>query len=142
MFTVYVLYSSKHDQIYLGYSSDLENRLLSHNKLATTGHTIKYRPWVIAYTEEYPSKAEAIKIIAGQKIYLGSNSRKIQILIFNARGSYPSADGRQFDPAPRYRQKSHPPFGGWLSCSYYDLNGDMYKHYCRSTKGDVFLRII
>lgn len=61
MFTVYLLYSVKFNQIYIGYTSDLPNRILSHNKLATNGHTIKYRPWVIAYTEEYQTKTEAIK---------------------------------------------------------------------------------
>jgi len=61
MFTVYVLYSQKFNQIYIGFTSDLPNRLLSHNELATKGHTIKYRPWVIAYTEEYQTKSEALK---------------------------------------------------------------------------------
>ncbi|HEX3385544.1 MAG TPA: GIY-YIG nuclease family protein [Mucilaginibacter sp.] len=61
MFTVYVLYSQTHNQIYVGFTSDLPNRFLSHNELATKGHTIKYRPWIIAYTEEYPSKPEAAK---------------------------------------------------------------------------------
>ncbi|WP_426670703.1 GIY-YIG nuclease family protein [Mucilaginibacter sp. McL0603] len=61
MFTVYVLYSEKFNQIYIGFTSDLPNRFLSHNELATKGHTIKYRPWVIAYTEEYGTKSEAMK---------------------------------------------------------------------------------
>jgi putative endonuclease len=61
MYTVYVLYSQKHDEIYIGYTSDLENRLLSHNELATKGHTVKFRPWVIAYIEEYLTKPEAMK---------------------------------------------------------------------------------
>jgi len=61
MFTVYVLYSPSFNQIYIGYTSDLPNRFLSHNELATKGHTIKYRPWVIAYTEEFAVKLDAIK---------------------------------------------------------------------------------
>jgi putative endonuclease len=61
MFTVYVLYSPKFNQIYIGFTSDLPNRFLSHNELATKGHTIKYRPWVIAYTEEFQTKSEAMK---------------------------------------------------------------------------------
>jgi putative endonuclease len=61
MFTVYVLFSHYHRQIYIGYTSDLNNRFLSHNQLATKGHTIKYRPWVIAYTEEFATKTEAVK---------------------------------------------------------------------------------
>ena len=61
MFTVYVLYSQKFDQIYIGSTSDLSNRFLSHNELATKGHTIKFRPWVIAYIEEFETKQEALK---------------------------------------------------------------------------------
>ena len=61
MFTVYVLYSQKFDKIYIGYTSDLANRFLSHNELATKGHTVKYRPWVIAHSEEFKTKAEARK---------------------------------------------------------------------------------
>jgi putative endonuclease len=61
MFTVYVLYSSSSDQIYVGFTSDLANRLLSHNELATKGHTIKFRPWEVIHTEEFESKAEAMK---------------------------------------------------------------------------------
>jgi len=61
MFTVYVLYSPTFDKIYIGYSSDLNNRFLSHNELATKGYTIRFRPWVIAYTEEFETKIEALK---------------------------------------------------------------------------------
>ena len=32
MFTVYVLYSTLFDKIYIGYTSDLEARLISHNQ--------------------------------------------------------------------------------------------------------------
>ncbi|MFI5137604.1 MAG: GIY-YIG nuclease family protein [Sphingobacteriales bacterium] len=61
MFTVYVLYSPSYDKIYIGFTSDLKNRFLSHNELATKGYTLRYRPWVIAHTEEYQTKTEAIK---------------------------------------------------------------------------------
>jgi putative endonuclease len=61
MFHVYVLYSSKFNKIYIGYSKDLKNRFLSHNQLATKGYTVKYRPWVIAFTEEFESKSQAVK---------------------------------------------------------------------------------
>ena len=61
MFTVYVLYSHKFDKIYIGYTSDLPNRLHSHNKLATKGWTIKYRPWDLIYKEEFIDKASAMK---------------------------------------------------------------------------------
>ncbi|CAN5340257.1 hypothetical protein BH10PSE19_BH10PSE19_22880 [soil metagenome] len=60
MFTVYVLYSPSFYQIYIGYASDIANRFLSHNELATKGHTLKYRPWIIIHTEEFPTKSQAI----------------------------------------------------------------------------------
>jgi putative endonuclease len=61
MFTTYVLYSASFDKIYIGFTSDLEGRIDSHNKFATKGWTIKFRPWVLVYTEEYVTKAEAMK---------------------------------------------------------------------------------
>jgi len=61
MFTVYVLYSPTFNKIYTGYSSDIDNRLLSHNEKATKGYTLRYRPWVLTHSEEFVTKAEAIK---------------------------------------------------------------------------------
>lgn len=60
-YTTYVLYSELHDKIYVGYTSDLENRLRSHNELATKGWTIRYRPWKLAYKEEFSTRKEAMK---------------------------------------------------------------------------------
>jgi putative endonuclease len=59
-FTVYVLYSEKFDKIYIGFTSDLENRLVSHNKLATKGWTIKFRPWKVIHTEIFHKKKDAL----------------------------------------------------------------------------------
>jgi len=61
MFTVYVLYSPTFDKIYIGFTSNLEQRFLSHNQLAKKGYTVKYRPWVVIHTEEFSSKADAMK---------------------------------------------------------------------------------
>ncbi|MCF8343479.1 MAG: GIY-YIG nuclease family protein [Bacteroidales bacterium] len=61
MFTVYVLYSEKYDKIYIGYTTDLESRYLSHNLLATKGWTVNFRPWKIILTENYPTKSEAMR---------------------------------------------------------------------------------
>jgi putative endonuclease len=43
MFTVYALYTVDFDKIYIGFTSDLEARLNSHNRLATKGWTIKLK---------------------------------------------------------------------------------------------------
>ena len=61
MFTVYVLYSKVYNKIYVGYTSDLEKRLLSHNELATKGWTIKFRPWILLHKELFELKSDAMK---------------------------------------------------------------------------------
>jgi putative endonuclease len=61
MFTVYVLYSEKFNKIYVGYTSNMEQRLLSHNILETKGYTLKYRPWKVIYTGVFSEKPEAMK---------------------------------------------------------------------------------
>jgi putative endonuclease len=61
MFKVYILYSAKYDKIYIGFTADLDSRLLSHNKLATKGWTIRFRPWNLIYTQDFQTKQEAMK---------------------------------------------------------------------------------
>jgi len=58
---VYVLHSPKFDKIYIGYTSDLEQRMLSHNELGKKGWTIKFRPWKLVHAEEFEKKSGAIK---------------------------------------------------------------------------------
>jgi putative endonuclease len=60
MFTVYVLYSREHNKIYVGYTSDLNSRLDSHNIYSTKGYTVKYRPWNLIHQEHFETKKEAI----------------------------------------------------------------------------------
>jgi putative endonuclease len=61
MYTVYVLYSRAFDKCYVGYTSDLSSRLLSHNELETSNWTKRYRPWELIYKEEYSAKVAAMK---------------------------------------------------------------------------------
>ena len=56
MFTVYILFSEKHNQIYVGYTTDLIQRFHSHNAFAKKGHTIKYRPWKVIHLEYFDNK--------------------------------------------------------------------------------------
>lgn len=60
MYTVYVLYSEKNDKIYIGYTSDINQRLLSHNVLATKGWTKSFRPWKLLFSEEFKTITEAM----------------------------------------------------------------------------------
>jgi putative endonuclease len=61
IFTVYCLWSANHNKIYIGYTSNLIQRFISHNQLETKGFTPKYRPWIVAYSEVFYSKNEALK---------------------------------------------------------------------------------
>ena len=60
MFTVYVLYAPIFDKIYIGFTSDLQNRLIAHNQMATKGWTIKFRPWSVIHTEYFNNKKMAM----------------------------------------------------------------------------------
>ena len=59
-YTVYILYSEKHNKHYTGFTSDLQTRLLSHNDFGK-GWTSLYRPWQIIFTKEFDSKSDAMK---------------------------------------------------------------------------------
>jgi putative endonuclease len=61
LYTVYVLYSASYDKIYIGYTSNLIERIKSHNLLASKGWTIKFRPWTVIYCEYFSTKSEAMK---------------------------------------------------------------------------------
>jgi len=61
MYTVYVLHSKKFDKIYIGYTSDLEGRLVSHNEKGTKGYTLRYRPWTLVHTETFTDKKQAMR---------------------------------------------------------------------------------
>ncbi len=61
MYTVYVLYSKKFDKIYIGYTSNIEARLIAHNHPQNKGWTKRYMPWSVIYKETFDNKAEAMK---------------------------------------------------------------------------------
>lgn len=71
MYQVYVLYSKDHDKIYIGYTSNLEERIESHNHLATKGWTIKYRPWEMLYTESFEETTRTMNREKQLKTYQG-----------------------------------------------------------------------
>ncbi len=61
MYFVYIIYSIKFNKIYIGYSSNLEERLKSHNIYSSKGWTKKFRPWSLVYSESIQTKSEALK---------------------------------------------------------------------------------
>ena len=71
MYYVYALYSEKYDKIYIGYTSDLEQRLLSHNHEKNRGYTGRYRPWRLLYSEAIDGKSAALVRERQLKSYRG-----------------------------------------------------------------------
>lgn len=68
-FVAYLLVSeSSSDKIYIGFTSDLINRIASHNTFSKKGHTTRYRPWKVEQVWFFDSKQEAMK----QEKYLKS----------------------------------------------------------------------
>ncbi len=59
-YTVYVLFSEEHQKIYIGYTSNLIQRFISHQQLGKDW-TAKYRPWSVIYCEYFTDKSEARK---------------------------------------------------------------------------------
>jgi putative endonuclease len=59
VFTVYALYSSSYNKIYIGFTSNLEARLAAHNAENGKGYTHSFRPWNVIHSEQFNSKSEA-----------------------------------------------------------------------------------
>lgn len=57
-FTVYVLFSEKYTKHHTGFTTNLEEALLSHNE---NGWTAKYSSWKLLYSKEFDTKKDAIK---------------------------------------------------------------------------------
>ena len=83
-FYTYILYSASKDRYYIGSTSDVNERLSRHNAGATTS-TKPGRPWIVVYSEEYPTKDEAVR----RENYLKKmkSRRYLETLIRNNRGS-------------------------------------------------------
>jgi len=45
----------------VGFTSDLEERLKLHNCYSKKGWSIRYRPWIVVYTEIYKDKKSAME---------------------------------------------------------------------------------
>ncbi|OGG38362.1 hypothetical protein A3D55_00335 [Candidatus Jorgensenbacteria bacterium RIFCSPHIGHO2_02_FULL_45_20] len=80
MFYVYFL-KNKHGRIYIGFTSDLKNRLKMHNA-GYCAFTKQYRPWKIVYYEAFTSEKDARKREITLKNYgstLGQLKKRIEI---------------------------------------------------------------
>jgi putative endonuclease len=59
MFIVYILFSSKVDQYYVGHTQNMEDRLSRHNSGRSLS-TKKGKPWNLVYTETFETRSEAM----------------------------------------------------------------------------------
>ena len=60
-YVVYILFSEKLGKTYVGCTSDLINRMRSHNMLSPKGYTVRFRPWKVVHVEFFDSKTEALQ---------------------------------------------------------------------------------
>lgn len=60
MFFIYILLSKKDKNFYVGFTQDVEKRLLEHNS-GKVRSTKNRTPFIIVHVEEYKTKEEAIK---------------------------------------------------------------------------------
>jgi putative endonuclease len=70
---VYILQSEENDRYYVGRSKNPERRLEHHNT-TSTGFTSRYRPWELVFTQEFPTKDDAV---AAEQLIKGWKSRKM-----------------------------------------------------------------
>ena len=59
-FAVYILFSESKNRFYIGFTSNLEERLIRHNQ-KSKGFTGNVNDWKVVYTEKYQTKELAQK---------------------------------------------------------------------------------
>jgi len=62
MFYTYILFSEKFDKYYIGFTHDLNGRLVAHNHPKNNGYTKRYQPWVIVFSKFFNTKKEAMDL--------------------------------------------------------------------------------
>jgi putative endonuclease len=60
MFWTYILYSEQFEKYYIGFTHDIESRLIAHNHPKNKGYTKKYQPWSLAFSKSFETKKEAM----------------------------------------------------------------------------------
>ena len=60
LFFVYIIYSSRIDKFYIGYTTNLEKRLIEHNTGNST-YTSKSADWKLKWIKEFVSREDAMK---------------------------------------------------------------------------------
>ena len=58
MYFVYIIKSTSHNQVYTGFTKDIETRLKHHNE-GKSPHTSKYKPWKPVTAVSFVSEIKA-----------------------------------------------------------------------------------
>ena len=58
-FFIYILYSLTKDKFYIGFTSNLEERIIRHNQ-KSKGFTGNTNDWKMMYSESFATKSEAL----------------------------------------------------------------------------------
>jgi putative endonuclease len=80
MFTVYILFSEKLNKFYIGFTGDLNFRIVRHNQ-GGKSFTGKTNDWKIVYSEEFEEKTEAV---SREKQIKGWKSRKMIVKLIQS----------------------------------------------------------
>jgi putative endonuclease len=79
MYYTYILKSLIVEKYYIGYTSNLEERLKYHNDGASK-YTRSYKPYIIIHSESFENKTQAMKRENEIKSYKGGNAFKKLII--------------------------------------------------------------
>jgi putative endonuclease len=60
MFWTYIIYSRQFDKYYIGFTHDIEKRLIAHNHTKSKGFTRRYQPWELVFYKFFENKKEAM----------------------------------------------------------------------------------
>jgi putative endonuclease len=85
MYFVYIIYSQKIDKYYIGFSSNVPDRLYNHN-LKSDGFTNKGKPWILVYIEAFNTKKEAMY---REKQLKNWKNRKLLETLIKTRSEHP-----------------------------------------------------
>ncbi|TXC71936.1 rRNA methyltransferase [Sphingomonas ginsenosidivorax] len=86
------------DSYYTGHTDDLERRIGQHNLGEVAGYTQKRRPVTLMWSQEFPSRQEAL----AAEFQVKDWSRKKKEALFRADWAALSEAARKQPPAPRY----------------------------------------
>ena len=84
LFSVYIIYSTSLDKYYVGYTIDLEKRLVEHNAGIST-FTSKAKDWELKWSKGFGSREDAMK--EEKKIKSKKSRKYIEWLINSPDGN-------------------------------------------------------